>query len=141
MLDDLDNCIGSLYDMLKISYGALITPRGSKIYVLYILDGFTIISNISFSSQDFNNTIKLWHLKLVHISKRGLVELSKQSFLGSEKLNKLKICDNLYGENNTKWDLGVLYIILETAWVCSLCFLGLGKDENSHGWFLFYHTD
>lgn len=70
-----------------------------------------------------------------------MVELSKQSFLGSEKLNKLKICDNLYYENNTKRDLGVVYIILETAWVYSLCFLGLGKGGNSHDWFLFYHMD
>lgn len=56
MVDDLDNCTGSWYDMLKISYGALITPRGSKIYVLYILDGSIIIRNTLFSSQDFNNT-------------------------------------------------------------------------------------
>lgn len=40
------------------------------------------------------------HLRLWHVSERGLVELSKQYFLGSEQLNTLKFHDHcILGSN------------------------------------------
>lgn len=75
--------------ILRISHGALIISKRSKMCGLYVLYDFTCIGNASIDSKNFHYKIKLWNLKLRHASKRGLIELIKPSLLGSEKLNKL----------------------------------------------------
>lgn len=60
---------------------------------MYILDDSTIINHASLANQDFHNKIKLWHLRLSHVSERGLVELAKKGLIGSKKLHKLEFCD------------------------------------------------
>lgn len=74
-------------------YGALIMARESKKCNLYILDVSDIIIQTYLSSQNFHDKSKLLNLGLGHVSERGLAELVKQGFLGSEKLNKLEFCD------------------------------------------------
>jgi len=79
--------------MMRISHGALVIAKRSKIHGLYILEGFIVIAHASVSSIDILDITKLWHLRLGHVSERGLVELAKQGLLGNEKLNKLYFCD------------------------------------------------
>ena len=45
-------------------------------------------------AEDTDETTRLWHKRLGHVSERGLVELEKQGFLGKNKLvscNSVKI--------------------------------------------------
>jgi len=51
----------------------------------------------------------LCHLRLGHVSERGLVELAKQGLLENEKLNKLDFCDNctLGKQHKVKFGVGV----------------------------------
>lgn len=37
--------------------------------------------------------IELWHMRLVHVNERGLVELGKQNMLGGDKVEKLELCE------------------------------------------------
>ncbi|WJX45134.1 E3 ubiquitin-protein ligase upl4 [Trifolium repens] len=69
--------------VMRISHGALVIAKGSKMNGLYILEG--------------------------HVSERGLVELAKQGLLGKEKLNKLDFCDNctLGKQHKVKFGVGV----------------------------------
>ncbi|GAU10233.1 hypothetical protein TSUD_417410 [Trifolium subterraneum] len=69
--------------VMRISHGALVIAKGSKMNGLYILEG--------------------------HVRERGLVELAKQDLLGQEKLNKLDFCDNctLGKQHKVKFGVGV----------------------------------
>lgn len=53
----------------------------------------TSIGNASLSGNDFNDKVKLWYLSLRHVSEISLVNLAKQDFVISKKLNKLEYCD------------------------------------------------
>lgn len=35
---------------------------------------------------------KLWHMRLVYVSEKGLAELRKQNLLGGDKVKKLEFC-------------------------------------------------
>jgi len=94
MFDGLGFCTRIERGMMRIYHGALVISKRSKIHGLYILEGSTVIAHASVSSVDTLDITKLWHLRLGHVSERGLVELAKQGFLGNEKLNKLDLCDN-----------------------------------------------
>ena len=61
---------------------------------LYILDGSSVIVNASLVNEASHNKYELWHLRLKHVSERGLVKLAKQGFLGKEKLDKLELCEH-----------------------------------------------
>jgi len=61
---------------------------------LYILDGSIVIGNASVASVVPHNNSELWHLRLGHVSERGLVELAKQGLLGKDKLDKLEFCEH-----------------------------------------------
>ena len=94
MFDGLGYCTRIERGMIRISHGALVTAKGSKIHGLYILEGSPVIAHASFNSVDTLDITKLWHLRLGHVSERGLVELAKQGLLRNEKLNKLDFYDN-----------------------------------------------
>lgn len=74
--------------------------KGTKIFGLYVFIGFIVIGNTSLSNQNFHDKIKLWHLKLEHVSERCFVELSKQVFLGNDKFKKQNFVFVVYQESN-----------------------------------------
>jgi len=71
---------------MRISHRALVIAKGSKIHGLYILKGSTVIAHASVASVDTLDITKLWHLRLGHVSERGLVKLAKQG-LGWVSIN------------------------------------------------------
>jgi len=109
MFDGLGYCTRIERGMMRISHGALVIAKGSKIHGLYILEGSIVIDHASVASVDTLDIIKLWHLRLGHVSERGLVELAKQGLLGNEILNKLDFCDNctLGKQHKVKFGVGV----------------------------------
>ncbi|CAJ2668093.1 unnamed protein product [Trifolium pratense] len=109
MFDNLGYCTRIERGVMRISNGALVIAKGSKMNGLYILEGSTVISNALVTSVENADITKLWHLRLCHVSERGLVELAKQGLLGKEKLNKLDFCDNctLGKQHKVKFGVGV----------------------------------
>ena len=67
--------------------------KGRRRNGLYILEGSTVIGHVSVASGT-ENTARLWHLRMGHISEKGLEELEKQNLLLGDKLQKLDFCDH-----------------------------------------------
>ncbi|XP_073130764.1 uncharacterized protein [Henckelia pumila] len=61
--------------------------------LLYVLQGDTIIGSTT-SIQEQHDRTKLWHLRLGHVSEKGLHELSKQGLLGGDKIESLELRDS-----------------------------------------------
>lgn len=80
MFDNLSYCIRIECGVLKISHGALIIAKGFKMCRLYILNGSTTIGHTSVVSQDLLDKSKFWHLRLGHVSEKGVVEPTKKMF-------------------------------------------------------------
>ena len=86
---------------MKISKGALTLTKGKPKNRLYTLVGTTITSLVATAVNKENEIAKLWHLRLGHVSKRGLNELSNQDLLGNDKLGTLNFCENcIFGKSN-----------------------------------------
>jgi len=80
MFYSLVYCTRIEHRVCKISHGALIMVKGSKMNSLYILYGSIVIGNASIASVVPHNNSELWHLRLGNVSERGLVELAKRRF-------------------------------------------------------------
>ncbi|XP_073121748.1 uncharacterized mitochondrial protein AtMg00300-like [Henckelia pumila] len=66
--------------------------KAIKDNALYIFKGDTNIVGGTTSVQTEDKT-RLWHLRLGHVSERGLQEQSKQGLLGGDKIHTLKLCE------------------------------------------------
>ncbi|KAK3028356.1 hypothetical protein RJ639_039814 [Escallonia herrerae] len=77
--------------VMMIMKGALVVIKGLKQNSLYLLQGSTVTgAAATTSSSDIDSdTTKLWHMRLRHMSERGMDVLSKQGLLDSEKIGKL----------------------------------------------------
>ena len=69
--------------------------KGKKVNTLYILQDSTVTGDATVSmSEDPNlDTTNLWHMRLGHMSERGLYVLSKKSLLCGKKTEKLDFCE------------------------------------------------
>ncbi|XXG58369.1 hypothetical protein AAC387_Pa04g0693 [Persea americana] len=81
--------------VMRISKGALVVMKGLKQNGLYFLQGSTITGAAGVSSSDSDSEItKLWHMRLGHMSERGMDELTKQGLLCGQKTRKLDFCEH-----------------------------------------------
>nr|GFA49972.1 hypothetical protein [Tanacetum cinerariifolium] len=74
--------------VLRVSKGALVVMKASKgTSSFYTLQGETIIGSASVSCLEKSNSdlTKLWHMRLGHMSEKGMVILSKQGLLDKHK--------------------------------------------------------
>ena len=76
---------------------------------LYILQGATMIGNSSSVSQSEASNNPLWHMRLGHMSERGMEILCKRGLLGNLKMEALKFCEHcVYGkQHRLKFPKGV----------------------------------
>ncbi|XP_052296995.1 uncharacterized mitochondrial protein AtMg00300-like [Citrus sinensis] len=83
-----------------------IVMKGVRKNGLYILVGSSTEQGISTSVT--RDKTKLWHMRLAHISERGLKELSNQGLLGDDKVTSLKFCEKcVFGKaTRLKFSLG-----------------------------------
>lgn len=81
--------------VLKVSSGALTVMRGHLDRGLYLLDDSTVLGVVTVSSSvdTDSNTTRVWHMRLGHMSERGLSVLSKQGLLSGECIRKLDFCE------------------------------------------------
>ena len=65
--------------VLRVSKGSLIVMKREKVNTLYIFQGSTVTSDaaVSMSEDPDLDTTRLWHMRLGHMSERGLRVLSK----------------------------------------------------------------
>ncbi|KAK3001855.1 hypothetical protein RJ639_020260 [Escallonia herrerae] len=128
--------------VMRIMKGALVVMKGLKQNSLYLLHGSTIIGTAAAaSSSDIDSdTTKLWHMRLGHMSERGMDVLSKQSLLGSKKIGKLNFCQHcVFGKQCRKElidagkDHGVREKVeLEVRAPDSLPIIPTDEDDGSH---------
>ncbi|WVZ23807.1 hypothetical protein V8G54_002351 [Vigna mungo] len=79
--------------VMRVCSGDSVVAKGRRRNGLYILEGSTVIGHVSVASGT-ENTARLWHLRMGHISEKGLEELEKQGLLLGDKLQKLDFCDH-----------------------------------------------
>ncbi|KAK3008763.1 hypothetical protein RJ639_013623 [Escallonia herrerae] len=106
--------------------------------VMRIMKGALVGSTVtgaarSVSSSDIDSdTTKLWHMRLGHMSERGMDVLSKQGLLGSKKTVKLDFCEHCLWEAVQGKDLGVREKVeLEVRAPDSLPIIPTDEDDGS----------
>ena len=82
--------------VLKVCRGSMVLMKGKLDTKLYILQGSTIAGEASVvSSTGINlSQSQLWHMRLGHMSDRGLSELGKQKLLDGYKPESLGFCEH-----------------------------------------------
>ena len=68
--------------VLKVTKGAMVVMKGLRQGSLYILQGTTVtgVAAVDTTSADANDT-SLWHMRLGHMSEKGMTILSKKGAL------------------------------------------------------------
>ncbi|GAV69956.1 gag_pre-integrs domain-containing protein [Cephalotus follicularis] len=88
--------------IIKVLRGALVIMKGKKIDGLYQLQGNAVLgtATVASSSRDKDaDTTRFWHIRLGHMSERGLQILSKKGLLAGVKSGKLDFCEHcVYGK-------------------------------------------
>jgi GAG-pre-integrase domain len=83
--------------VLKVFHRQLVVLKGIRKGNLYILEGDTIVGHAAVAET--TNDMKLWHMRLGHMSDWGLIELSNQGFFGKYNISKVGFCDHcLFGK-------------------------------------------
>jgi len=72
--------------------GSMVVMKGVWRNDMYDLKGIVVFGSTSTIEKTFLSKIKIWHRRLGHISKKGLVELEKQGLFRSDKIDQLKFC-------------------------------------------------
>ncbi|KAJ4703438.1 Retrovirus-related Pol polyprotein from transposon TNT 1-94 [Melia azedarach] len=82
--------------VLHVCKSSNVVLKGVKRGTLYFLQGSTLSSSVAVASSeiDKNNMTKLWHMRLGHMSARGMQILSKWDLLCGHKVKDLEFCDH-----------------------------------------------
>ena len=76
----------------------MVIMKGVKMNGLYIFNGRTVIGSVSNVQKQCISKTRMWHMRLGHISERGLQELSKKNLLAGDKLEPLGFVNNVLME-------------------------------------------
>ncbi|KAJ4721450.1 Retrovirus-related Pol polyprotein from transposon TNT 1-94 [Melia azedarach] len=81
--------------VLHVCKGSNVVLKGVKRGTLYFLQGSTLSSSVAVASSeiDKDNMTKLWHMRLGHMSARGMQILSKWDLLCGHKVKDLEFCE------------------------------------------------
>jgi len=78
--------------VLKVMRGVMVLMKGLRQGSLYLLQGTTVTGSIAICTDV--DTAKLWHMRLGHMSEKGMTILSKKGCMGSAGMGKLEFCDH-----------------------------------------------
>ncbi|KAK2976634.1 hypothetical protein RJ640_024168 [Escallonia rubra] len=121
--------------VMRIMKGALVVMKGLKQNSLYLLQGSTVTGTAAAtSSSDIDSdTTKLWHIRLGHMSERGMDVLSKQGLLGSKKIEKLNFCEHcVFGKQCRVKFSRAVHTTKEVRAPDSLPRIPTDEDDGSH---------
>jgi len=77
----------------------MIVMRGIIENGLYSVDGEVVIGFAVTATGRVLSKIELWHMRLGHVSEKGLIELAKHELLCGDKMEKLKFYEHcVYGK-------------------------------------------
>ena len=80
--------------ILRVMKGSKEVLRGVKKQGLYTIEAEDVSGSTNVASMKLMSKTGLWHMRLGHVSERGLVELGKQNLLGGDKVEKLEFCES-----------------------------------------------
>jgi GAG-pre-integrase domain len=81
-LEDADYKFQSDGEVLKVLKCALTLMKAKKIDTLYFLGGISIVGTAVIVNSTLNSkNIKLWHMRMGHMSEHGMTLLSKEGLL------------------------------------------------------------
>jgi hypothetical protein len=82
----------SIGGVMKVTKGAMVVMKGQKNSKnIYKLLGSTVVGGIASVESESDCTV-LWHMRLGHMSERGMLELHKKNLLKGVKTCKLDFC-------------------------------------------------
>jgi hypothetical protein len=85
--------------VLKVSQGNRVVLKAELINNLYCLQGSTVIGTTTISIASNTSNTKLWHMRLGHMSEKGMHLLHKRGYLND--IGKLKFCEHcVFGKQN-----------------------------------------
>lgn len=110
--------------VLKVSKGALVLLKANRSGgSLYTLHGSTISGSADvISSTDDTN---LWHMRLGHMSEKGMQVLNKEGKLGSHCTGKVDFCENCIFGKQKKVSFQKAFIELKVHWITSIRIFGV----------------
>jgi len=77
--------------VLKVTKGAMVMMKGLRQGSLYILQGATVTGVAAVGTE---NDTRLWHMRLGHMSEKGMTILEKKGYLGNASMGKLDFCNH-----------------------------------------------
>ncbi|MCQ7691360.1 DDE-type integrase/transposase/recombinase, partial [Salmonella enterica] len=82
--------------VMKVSRSALVVMKACRSGSLYILQGTTVTGSVAVSSSSLSDSdiTKLWHMRLGHMSEKGLSILSKRGLLCGQSTGPLDFCEH-----------------------------------------------
>ncbi|KAH9658397.1 hypothetical protein KPL70_023479 [Citrus sinensis] len=93
MLDQTGCIIKAEKGVLRVIKGSMVIMKGIKQNGLYVMDGHTAVGEASVTDSKLNRSM-LWHLRMGHMSERGLRELQKQGVFGGDQIGALGFCED-----------------------------------------------
>ena len=101
MLDNSGYTFKSDHGGLKVMKNSSIVMKRVKNSGLYMLEGSSVpVLSTLYIISDVDKA-KMWHLRLGHMSAKGLQELSKMGMLCGDKVEELKFCENyIFGKTH-----------------------------------------
>ena len=118
--------------VLKVSKGVLVVIKARKSRSLCVLHGSTLTGYATVSSlsmSDFDIT-KLWHMRLGHMSEKGLTLLRKRGLLCGQSTGKMDFVSTVYSESGRDSALALESIRLEVLWI--IFTLNCGDQHQFH---------
>ena len=92
-LDQVGCSIKVEYGVMKVVRGSIVIMKWNKQNGLYVLQGTAVTGDVSIlASLGLDKTL-IWHLRLGHMSEKGLKILEKQGVLGDDKLGSQEFCE------------------------------------------------
>ena len=88
MLNQTGCVIKAKKGVLRVIKGSMVIMKGIKQNGMYVMDGHTIVGEASVTDSGGNISM-MWHLRMGHMSERGLRELQKQGVFGNDQIGAL----------------------------------------------------
>ena len=93
---------------MKVSKGSLVMLKAKMEDGLHTIAGSTIIGSVNASKVQLSNDdkAKLWHMRLSHMSARGLEMLSIHNLLNGKEIRTLEFCEQcVLGTHHNRMEL------------------------------------